>query len=99
MRQELRGNDTKLDEALRWVAQVRRHLAADGPLEWGYIGFRTSYDHSGEEWEEFKTFFQADISNWGNELGDINDIAALSVVEWKMPMESPPPKSEYFGSC
>lgn len=85
-RRELRGNDdAKGEEAPpRWVAQARRYLAEeDGSLFWGYIGFRTSYDHSDEEWERFKTNFHADMSNWGSELGDINDIRALSVVEWR----------------
>ncbi|ATY67167.1 hypothetical protein A9K55_000010 [Cordyceps militaris] len=81
-RKELRGNDTTLDEPPRWVAQARRHFSYGKTIPWAFIGFRTSYGHSDEEWERFKSSFHADISNWGSELGDIDDIRALSVVEW-----------------
>lgn len=81
-RQELRG-DRDAEVVPRWVAQARAHINYETPLNWGYIGYRTCYNHSDEEWERFKTNFHADISNWGRELGDIDDIRALSVVEWK----------------
>ncbi|KAJ3484127.1 hypothetical protein NLG97_g7137 [Lecanicillium saksenae] len=81
-RLELRG-EPQAAVVPRWVAQARRHTKHDNPLHWGYIGYRTFYDHGEEEWERFKTNFQADISNWGHELGDVDDIRALSVVEWR----------------
>ncbi|KAJ6782680.1 hypothetical protein PWT90_02442 [Aphanocladium album] len=46
-RQELRG-DRKAAAVPRWVAQARRHIKFDMPLRWGYIGYRTCYDHSDE---------------------------------------------------
>lgn len=81
-RQELRGDPKPLGVP-RWVSQARQYLKHGSPVHWGYIGFRTYYNHTDQEWEQFKANFQADISNWGNELGDIDDIRAISVVEWR----------------
>lgn len=81
-RQELRGDQKPLGVP-RWLSQARKYLKQGRPAHWGYIGFRTYYNHTDQEWERFKANFQADISNWGNELGDIDDIRAMSVVEWK----------------
>ncbi|OAA55088.1 hypothetical protein ISF_08009 [Cordyceps fumosorosea ARSEF 2679] len=82
-RQELRGSDTRMDEPPRWVAQARRHLSEGGSLQWGFIGFRTSHDHSDADWEQFKANFEADISDWGSELGDVDDLRAVSKVQWR----------------
>lgn len=81
-RKELRGEERYAGPPL-WVLQARRYLEHQDSLPWAYMGFRTCFEHTDEEWELFKTRFAEDVADWGRELGDVDDIRAISVVEWQ----------------
>jgi hypothetical protein len=49
---------------------------------WGFIAYRAHYGHTDTEWSEFKTKFDADVSNWGRELGGIDSIRGRSKIHW-----------------
>ena len=79
---ELRG-EVKLEEQEPWVAHVNHQLDHDVTITWGYVIYRTCYDHSEEEWETFKERFERDISNWGSGLNHIEKVKEISKVEWR----------------
>lgn len=81
-RAELRGDEASMETEL-WVTYANRIIGYHGGLSWGFIAYRTCYDHNDEEWEEFKKKFDQDISNWGSELQGVDDIKRLSKVEWR----------------
>ncbi|CAG9983123.1 unnamed protein product [Clonostachys byssicola] len=80
-RMELRGpTKSSFDEL--WVIESQRQ---GGNKRWGFLAYRLCYDHTDEEWEEFKAKFESDVSNWRNEMPDMDNIKARSVVEWRDP--------------
>lgn len=78
-RAEMRGEQEKMP--CFWIADLRRRLSHD-KMQWAYVGYRTSYYDDDEKWEKFKKKFEADHMNWGVELGDVEDIRAISKVHW-----------------
>lgn len=82
-RQELRGPETRKSGPERWAAHVNGCLEDGNPVAWGYIGYRTCYSHSDDEWQQFTAKFEADIANWGSELQDTAGLRKLCKVEWR----------------
>jgi len=80
-RLELRGPPVPLGRPL-WVEMANRYLSTPNNFEWGFVAYRLSHDHTDEEWEQFKTKFEADVANWGHELNGVDNIRERSVVHW-----------------
>ncbi|VUC27686.1 unnamed protein product [Clonostachys rosea] len=89
-RMELRGPLKPLTDE-QWVLMSKSKGDSN---RWGFIAYRMCYDHTNEEWEEFKAKFEADISNWRNEMPDMDDIKERSVVEWKEARELGLPEND-----
>jgi hypothetical protein len=77
-RQELRGEEPPpgLDP---WVMLVRRRIRNRPSC--GYVVYRLSHSNP-EKWDDFKAKFETDISNWGREISDIDDIRAVCKLYW-----------------
>lgn len=81
-RLELRGPSVPLEQPL-WVEKANRYLGTPSNFEWGFVAYRLSHDHTDEEWEQFKTKFEADVEDWGHELDGVDNIRGRSVVHWR----------------
>ncbi|KAK5988348.1 hypothetical protein PT974_12499 [Cladobotryum mycophilum] len=83
-RLELRSQTELADEEL-WVRDAKWYLFEheSNGYGWSYAIYRTCYDHSSEEWEEFKTKLEADLSNWGSELKGVEEFRPISKVHWR----------------
>jgi hypothetical protein len=81
-RLELRGPSVPLEQQL-WAETANRYLGTPNNFEWGFVAYRLSHDHTDEEWEQFKTKFEADVANWGHELNGVDDLRGRSVVHWR----------------
>lgn len=79
-RLELRGGQ-RPPKLPFWIDELRRQMK-HGNFQWAYVGYRASHLCSDEEWEEFKKRFDAHQKDWGVELGDVEDIRAVSKVHW-----------------
>lgn len=77
-RQELRGEEPPpgLDP---WVTLIRRHV--HNRPNCGYVVYRLSHSNP-EKWDDFKAKFEADISNWGQEISDIDDVREVCELHW-----------------
>ncbi|KAM0264301.1 hypothetical protein ACHAQJ_000791 [Trichoderma viride] len=81
-RLELRGEPVSLNREL-WVEKSSQYLGTGNNLEWGYVAYRLSHHHTDDEWEAFKTKFEADVENWGYELNGVDDIKGRSKIHWR----------------
>ncbi|KAL7896714.1 hypothetical protein HDV63DRAFT_378348 [Trichoderma sp. SZMC 28014] len=81
-RLELRGPPVPLEQQL-WVEKANLYLGTPNNFEWGYVAYRLSHDHTEEEWEQFKTKFEADVENWGHELNGVDNLRGRAVVHWR----------------
>ncbi|KAL6857558.1 hypothetical protein ACO1O0_004998 [Amphichorda felina] len=80
---ELHG-EPRIPEQETWIAEANRRLEMPtNSYESKYLAYRLCHDHTDEEWETFKTKFEADVSNWGGELSGADNVKANSVVEWR----------------
>lgn len=82
-RAELRGDQAPSEVQELWIQYANRFLSEVKKVPMGFVGYRTYYGCSDDEWEQFKTKFSQDAENWGSELNDIDIIRAISTVEWK----------------
>ncbi|KAL6897607.1 hypothetical protein GGI43DRAFT_97691 [Trichoderma evansii] len=81
-RLELRGAPVPLESQL-WVEMANRYLSTPNNFEWGFVAYRLSHEQTDEEWEQFKTKFEADVANWGHDLKDVDNIRGRSVIHWR----------------
>ncbi|KAK7427774.1 hypothetical protein QQZ08_005712 [Neonectria magnoliae] len=79
-RQELRG-EPKTPGMNLWLKKVKEECG-NPEFEWGYVIYQLSYEHSDEQWAEFKTKFEADIANWDQGITDIDDVRSMCKVHW-----------------
>jgi hypothetical protein len=77
VRRELRGEPMSMPSELPWVSRVKRETT-----KWGYVGYRWLKD-DGQDWQQFREKFEADISNWGDNLaGGVEEVKVKSKVHW-----------------
>jgi hypothetical protein len=82
-REEIRKEETVPEREL-WIGYAeRRKRLGEMPLPWGYVAYRSCYDHCDEEWKQFVAKFEADIANWGWELDGVDWIRDLSKIDWR----------------
>lgn len=49
---------------------------------WGFVAYRTHPSCSDDEWAEFRSKFEADIADWGQELPGISSLRERSRIHW-----------------
>ncbi|KAK3690300.1 hypothetical protein B0T22DRAFT_404771 [Podospora appendiculata] len=76
-RAELRYPSQRFEQE-HWVESFMSHEKS----KWGYVAYRACHEHSGREWERFKSLFEADLGNWGSELAGIESIRERSKIHW-----------------
>lgn len=82
VRLELRGEPAPIEQE-QWVMKANQFIGSGNNFEWGFVAYRISHDHTDEEWEAFKTKFEADIANWGRELSKVDTIRERSKIHWR----------------
>ncbi|GKU14422.1 hypothetical protein FLAG1_11849 [Fusarium langsethiae] len=75
-RYELRGTPEWMID--RWIEYVREPQ----PRIKGFAAFRLCYEHDDKKWNEFKTKFEADITDWGLGKKDIQDVRQACKIHW-----------------
>ncbi|KAM5373252.1 hypothetical protein ACJZ2D_007081 [Fusarium nematophilum] len=77
-RQELRGlpQPPDLDP---WIEYARQRQSMD---YLGFVAYRLCHKHDSKVWDDFKTKFESDISDWGRDKAGIDDIRQLCKIHW-----------------
>ena len=81
-RAELRGEPKPTPQPL-WVSLANERIEEGQFLEWGYVAYRTCYEHTDEQWEAFRAKFDEDMANWGSELAHVQRIRPHCTIVWK----------------
>ncbi|KAJ3519627.1 hypothetical protein NM208_g14053 [Fusarium decemcellulare] len=79
-RLELRGT-SEPPSLLPWISYARHQLRGS-LLTFGYVAYRLCHQHSSEEWDDFRAKFDADISDWGRDISNIDDIRDACKIHW-----------------
>ncbi|KAM0424905.1 hypothetical protein ACHAPT_009961 [Fusarium lateritium] len=64
-----------------WL-DLAQELLKYGNLGCGYVAYRLCHSHTPEAWDDFKAKFESDISDWGRDVADIDDVRAACKIHW-----------------